>query len=83
MEWERSLERFREKWELANDEFFQARLGRLGWRRSMLLREATKTVTFGRGSHKLASVLKPPERTLNRLITQRHNRRRQRERAAA
>lgn len=76
-DWERrSLLRFREKWDLADDDFFQRRLQALGWRRTVILRELSKTITFGRGSHKIATVMQIPERRLNRLITDRHARRR-------
>jgi hypothetical protein len=76
-EWERrSLDRFREKWDLANDEFFQRRMGRLGWRRQQhVVPPIVRRLSFGRGSQKkLIERAKPLERRVNRIITARHRR---------
>lgn len=75
-EWEeRSLERFREKWGLANDEFFQRRVARLGWRRqNAVVPPIVRRVTLGRGSHRLLQRAKPVERRVNRILTARHRR---------
>ena len=83
-DWERrSLQHFRQKWDLADDEFFQRRLGRLGWRRDMsLLKPFSRRVTLGRrGSGRVEAALRRPERVLNRFLTDRY--RRERARSAA
>jgi GT2 family glycosyltransferase len=74
--WERrSLEHFRAKWDLADDEFFRARLGRLGWRRQMtVIDPLCRRLLPGKLAGAAARVAKPPERVLNRLITSRHAR---------
>jgi GT2 family glycosyltransferase len=74
--WERhSLEHFRAKWDLADDEFFRARLGRLGWRRQMtVIDPLCRRLLPGKLAGAAARVVKPPERVLNRLITSRHAR---------
>jgi GT2 family glycosyltransferase len=75
-EWERrSLEHFREKWDLADDEFFRARLSRLGWRRQMsIIGPIVRRLTLGRGSNRLARAVLELERPLNHYLTARHAR---------
>jgi GT2 family glycosyltransferase len=79
-EWERrSLEHFRAKWDLADDEFFRQRLGRLGWRRQMtVIDPVCRRLLPGKLAGAAARVAKPPERVLNRIITSRHARARAR-----
>jgi GT2 family glycosyltransferase len=79
-EWERqSLEHFREKWDLADDEFFRARLGRLGWRRQMTVIDPIfRKLLPGKLGGAAVRAVKPPERVLNRVITRRHARARER-----
>jgi GT2 family glycosyltransferase len=74
--WERrSLEHFRQKWDLTEDEFFQRRYERLGWRRYVsLIRPASRRITLGRRSRVLEGALKRGDRLLNRYITSRHDR---------
>jgi GT2 family glycosyltransferase len=78
--WERrSLEHFREKWDLADDEFFRQRLGRLGWRRQMtIIDPVCRRLLPGKLGGAAARAVKPPERILNRIITSRHARARAR-----
>jgi GT2 family glycosyltransferase len=78
--WERhSLEHFRQKWDLADDEFFRARLGRLGWRRQMTVIDPIfRRVLPGKLGGAAVRAAKPPERLLNRIITRRHARARAR-----
>ena len=78
--WERrSLEHFRSKWDLADDEFFRRRLGRLGWRRQMtVIDPICRRLLPGKLGGAAARALKPPERVLNRAITRRHERARAR-----
>jgi GT2 family glycosyltransferase len=79
-EWERrSLEHFRAKWDLADDEFFRARLGRLGWRRQMTVIDPVfRKYLPGKLGGAAVKAVKPPERVLNRIITSRHARARAR-----
>jgi GT2 family glycosyltransferase len=81
-DWERrSLKHFREKWDLADDEFFRARLGRLGWRRqSTTVNALVQRLTLGHGARPLR-VVQRLERPMNDFLTRRHAR--GRERAAA
>ena len=78
--WERqSLEHFRAKWDLADDEFFRRRLGRLGWRRQMTIIDPfCRRLLPGKLGGAAARAAKPPERVLNRIITRRHARARAR-----
>jgi GT2 family glycosyltransferase len=78
--WERrSLEHFRRKWDLVEDDFFRQRLGRLGWRRQMtVIDPLCRRMLPGKLAGAAARTLKPPERVLNRIITSRHARARAR-----
>jgi len=78
--WERrSLEHFRSKWDLVDDDFFRRRLGRLGWRRQMtIIDPLCRRVLPGKLGGAAARALKPPERVLNRFIAGRHARVRER-----
>jgi len=78
--WERrSLEHFRRKWDLVDDDFFRRRLGRLGWRRQMtIIDPVCRRVLPGKLGGAAARALKPPERVLNRFIAGRHARVRER-----
>ena len=80
-DWERrSLEHFREKWDLTRDEFFQARLNRLGWRRqNTILRPVARRLAPGQASRVVERGLKLVDRPLNRLLTNRYARLRQKE----
>ncbi len=78
--WElKSLQRFREKWNLAEDDFFKARYARLGWRRQhSLVRPAVRRLTLGRGSRRLERIANRADRILNRRLSDRHERARAR-----
>jgi GT2 family glycosyltransferase len=78
--WERrSLEQFRSKWDLVEDDFFRQRLGRLGWRRQMtIIDPLCRRLLPGKLGGAAAKALKPPERVLNRVIVGRHARARAR-----
>jgi GT2 family glycosyltransferase len=78
--WERhSLEHFRRKWDLVEDEFFQRRLSRLGWRRHMTVTDPLcRRLLPGKLGGAAARAVKPPERVLNRIIASRHERARAR-----
>ena len=84
-EWERrSLERFREKWDLAADSFFKRRFAELGWRRrEHVFSPIVRRLTLGRRSRKVEELLTPLERRLNRRLSERNDRARAREEARA
>jgi GT2 family glycosyltransferase len=75
-DWERrSLNHFRQKWDLAEDEFFQRRLGRLGWRRqSMVVKLPVARLPFERGKRRLEKTWQSLEHRVNGLVTRRHSR---------
>lgn len=72
-DWERrSLEHFRSKWDLADDEFFQRRLARLGWRRqSMVVTRVVRSLTLGRGNSTLEKGVQRLEHRVNGFLTRR------------
>lgn len=84
-EWERrSLERFREKWDLTADSFFRLRFEQLGWRRrEHVFSPILRRLTLGRRSRKLEELLTPLERRLNRRLSARNDMARAREEARA
>lgn len=68
-----SLHRFRDKWNLTEDEFFISRYKRLGWRRQKtLLKPLVRRLTFGLPIPKLEKVLIPIDKVLNRYLTSRY-----------
>lgn len=73
-DWERrSLDYFRRKWDLAEDDFFKRRLGRLGWRRqSMVIDRPVSNLPFSKGKRALERMAKSFDHRLNRLVTGRH-----------
>ena len=73
-DWERrSLEHFRRKWDLSDDEFFRRRLARLGWRRqSMVVSQPVRRLTLGRGSRLLEKAGQRLEHRVNSYLTRRH-----------
>lgn len=75
-DWERrSLNHFRRKWDLVEDEFFKRRLGRLGWRRqAMVVQRPVRKVPPRFGKHRLERLIKSLEHRLNGLVTRRHTR---------
>jgi GT2 family glycosyltransferase len=74
--WEKSsLEHFRQKWQLEDDEFFRQRLSRLGWRRQMTLIDPfCRRIFPGKLSGAASRALRPPEHVLNRVLVRRHTR---------
>ena len=71
----RSLERLRNKWDLAEDSYFKTKYKKLkkGWRRrATIISPFVTKLTLGQGSGKIESLLVKPERMLNRLLTSRH-----------
>ena len=74
-EWElASLQHFREKWDLTNqDKYFKKRYKRLGNRRyKAFLRPFVRDLSFGKTNIWLEDRLKPLERSLNHYITRRY-----------
>ena len=84
-DWERkSLEWFREKWDLTADSFFKRRFEQLGWRRrEHVFSPIVRRLTLGRRSDRVEELLTPLERRLNRTLSARNDRARAREEARA
>lgn len=77
-----SLQRLREKWNLAEDGYFQAKYKKLGWRRyGTIIDPFVKRTTFGIGSGLLSQGLMRLEHLLNRYLTNRHARQTQKYRS--
>lgn len=68
-----SLNRLREKWQLAEDGYFKTKYGGLGWRRrDTIIRPLVRRLSFGRGSRWLEDVLVRLDRRLNQYLVDRH-----------
>ena len=77
-EWEQaSLVRLRDKWNLTEDEYFQNKYKRLGWRRDMtLLSPLSRKVPFGKIGDRLAGkILRHMDKALNHYLTSRYAKR--------
>lgn len=71
----KSLEHLREKWNLAEDAYFQNKYKKLGCRRYVtVLLPLAKRLTLGVGSRTLARMLWTLERPFNRFLTWHHQR---------
>ena len=65
-----SLNRLREKWELAEDSYFTTKYKKLGWRRrSTIIDPIVRKLTFGYGSRFIVKVLAKVDRLINRMMT--------------
>lgn len=65
-----SLQRLRDKWNIAEDGYFQTKYKGLGWRRrDTIIRPLSRRLTFGFKSHILEKILIPVESLLNRYLT--------------
>lgn len=75
-EWERrSLEHFRRKWDLVEDDFFKRRLGRLGWRRqAVVVKRPVRNLPFEKGKRTLERAVEALDHRLNAFLTRRHAR---------
>jgi GT2 family glycosyltransferase len=68
-----SLHRLRDKWQLAEDGYFQSKYKKIGWRRKMtILIPLNRFLTLGVSNRLLNPLLLPLDRWLNRLLTDRH-----------
>jgi len=68
-----SLQRLREKWNLAEDGYFQAKYKKVGWRRRVTLIEPlARKLTLGLGSRWAGKVIAKVEHLFNRFLTNRH-----------
>lgn len=69
-----SLKRLREKWNLSEDEYFQNKYKRLGWRRDMtIVNPIARKLPFGKaGSQVVGKFLKKMDKALNRYLTTRY-----------
>ncbi|MEL6927274.1 MAG: glycosyltransferase [Cyanobacteria bacterium J06600_6] len=71
-----SLQRLREKWNLAEDAYFTSKYKGLGWRRrdSIIqpLAIAVTTLTFGKMRYRLENILTRLDKRFNRYLTDKH-----------
>ena len=68
-----SLDRIKDKWNLAEDGYFKNKYKKLGWRRHMTLIEPlARKLTFGIGSGLLTRIIAKFEHGLNWYLTRRH-----------
>lgn len=68
-----SLDRLREKWNLAEDGYFQTKYKGLGWRRrDAIIRPLAQRLTFGFKSHLLEMILLDIDNILNHYLTTRY-----------
>lgn len=69
-----SLNRLREKWNLAEDGYFKTKYKGLGWRRrDTILRPISRLLTFGIKSHIVEKLLVPVDKVINRYLTDRYS----------
>jgi len=74
-----SLHRLRDKWELAEDGYFQAKYKKLGWRRyGTIIEPFVRRLTFGIGNTFLTRAFARLEHELNRFLTHQHTQQAQR-----
>ena len=77
-----SLHRLRDKWNLAEDAYFQQKYKQLGWRRRWtIIHPLSRRLTFGIKSHWVERILIPIDRALNRYLTSSHARQQQQDRS--
>ena len=68
-----SLDRIKDKWNLAEDGYFKNKYKKMGWRRHMTLIEPlARKLTFGIGSGLLTRIIAKFEHGLNWYLTRRH-----------
>ncbi|WP_421655576.1 glycosyltransferase family 2 protein [Leptothermofonsia sp. ETS-13] len=68
-----SLHRLRDKWNLAEDGYFQSKYKKLGWRRyGTIIEPFVRWLTFGAGNRFLTRAFAKVEHYLNRFLTDRH-----------
>lgn len=76
-----SLNRLRDKWNLAEDGYFQGRYKLLQWRREHTiidpLTHRLTRLSFGRGSRRWKNILLRLDKRVNRFLTDRHAKRQQ------
>lgn len=71
----KSLHRLRDKWNLAEDGYFQTKYKKLGWRRyGTIIEPFVRSLTFGVGNRFLTRAFAWFEHKLNRYLTDRHAR---------
>lgn len=68
-----SLHRLRDKWNLAEDGYFQTKYKKLEWRRKMsIIDPVTRRLTFGLSNRLFDPILVPLDKVLNCYLTTRH-----------
>ncbi len=72
-----SLKRLRDKWNLTEDEYFQNKYKRLGWRRDMtIVNPLVRKVPLGKfGSRVVGKIIREIDKALNHYLTSRYARR--------
>jgi len=75
-DWElRSLQHFRQKWDLKKDKYFKKRYNRLGYRRHQaFIKPWVERLTFGYAPPVLVNTIIAAERHINHWVTARYNR---------
>lgn len=70
-----SLKRMREKWDVAEDGYFQAKYKQMGWRRyGTIIQPFAKSVTLGIGSDFVARAIAWFDHYFNKILTDLHRR---------
>lgn len=68
-----SLHRLRDKWNLVEDGYFQAKYKKVGWRRKVsIIGPLNRRLTFGLSSRLFDPILVSLDKALNRYLTTRH-----------
>lgn len=68
-----SLKRMREKWDVVEDGYFQAKYKRMGWRRrGAIIRPFAQRLTFGIGSNLVTRAIALLDHPFNNFLTKRH-----------
>lgn len=68
-----SLHRLRDKWNLAEDGYFQAKYKKLGWRRQeTIIKPLNRRLTLGLSNRLFNFILIPLDKALNRYLTDRY-----------
>ncbi|MGK7960719.1 glycosyltransferase family 2 protein [Crocosphaera sp.] len=68
-----SLKRMREKWDIVEDGYFQAKYKQMGWRRyGAIIEPLVKRLTFGMGNHFITRAIAWLDHPFNNFLTQRH-----------
>ncbi|MBE9189241.1 glycosyltransferase [Gloeocapsopsis crepidinum LEGE 06123] len=68
-----SLHHFRDKWNLAEDGYFQTKYKKVGWRRkATIVNPITRFLTFGLSTRLFDPIFIPLDKAINHYLTKRH-----------